>query len=108
MRALALLAVLCLAAGNWRTAHAAFARPEARELPLVDGPAGRRPDSAILTCDIALYHIDRDAQYEVSVTGETYEQGPWRNVSGAELMRPDIVIRERPGSALLRYRQTAR
>jgi len=67
----------------------------------------RRPDSAVLMCDIALYNIEPDAQYEVSITGETYEQGPWRPTRGAELMRPEVIIREKPGSALLRYRRAA-
>lgn len=65
----------------------------------------RRPESDILMCDIELKNIDPAARYSVSITGETYERGPWEEMSGQQLMRPEIVIREKPGSVLLRYRR---
>jgi alpha-galactosidase len=65
----------------------------------------RRPESGILMYDIRLQGIVPGARYRVSLTGETYEQGPWREVTGQELIRPEVLIRERPGSALLRYKR---
>jgi hypothetical protein len=41
----------------------------------------------------------------MSLSGETYEPGEWREVPGRELMRPEVLIREKPGSALLRYKR---
>jgi hypothetical protein len=43
----------------------------------------------------------------VSLTGEAYEPGPWKGTLGRELMKPEILIREKPGSALLRYERLA-
>jgi alpha-galactosidase len=67
----------------------------------------RRPESDVLMVDIALRALDPDARYRVSVTGETYEPGAWAERSGRELMRPEVLIREKPGSALLRYKRSA-
>ena len=54
--------------------------------------------------EVKLYNIDPDAQYMVSITGETYTQSPWKTMSGKKLIQPEVIIREKPGSALLRYR----
>jgi alpha-galactosidase len=64
----------------------------------------RRPRSKILMCDITLYNIDLQATYDVSITGETYEHGPWRKMSGRELMKPEVRIDRKATSALIRYR----
>ena len=45
------------------------------------------------------------ADYRVSITGETFGQGPWRTMTGRKLVKPEVIIREKPGSALLRYRK---
>ena len=66
----------------------------------------RRPDSDAQNCDVQLRAIDPKANYEVSLTGETYEYGQWKKMKGREFIRPAIVINEKPGSALLRYRKT--
>lgn len=68
----------------------------------------RRPESDILMYDITLQAIDPEGRYHVSLTGETYEPGVSREVSGRELMRPEVLIREKPGSALLRYERMER
>jgi alpha-galactosidase len=65
----------------------------------------RRPDSPDPTRNVRLYNIDADAVYDVSVRGETFGEGPWRRVQGAQLEQPEIVIGEQPGSALLQYRR---
>jgi alpha-galactosidase len=65
----------------------------------------RRPDSPYSVCDVQLHGIDEDAQYAVGVTGETYDPGPESAMSGRELRELSIAIRERPGSALVRYRR---
>ena len=67
----------------------------------------RRPDSDILMVDITLKAIDPDARYRVSVTGETYEPGLWKTMLGREFLKPEIMIRDKPGSALLRYERVA-
>lgn len=66
----------------------------------------RRPESPFLMVDVKLYNIDPDALYMVSITGETYTQSPWKEMTGKELTRPDVIIREKPGSALLRYKMS--
>ncbi|MBN1345672.1 MAG: hypothetical protein JXQ73_23470, partial [Phycisphaerae bacterium] len=65
----------------------------------------RRPDSAILMSEVELYNIDPDATYEASLTAETYTPGPWKKMKGRQLQKPEITIRNRPGSALLRYKR---
>ena len=64
----------------------------------------RRPGSPFLMADVEMYNIDPDALYMVSITGETYTQSPWKEMTGKELIHPEVIIREKPGSALLRYR----
>ena len=66
----------------------------------------------MLTCDIKLRAINcrainPNADYEVSITGESYEYGPWKRMKGREFIRPAIAIKEKPGSALQRYRKVA-
>jgi alpha-galactosidase len=65
----------------------------------------RRPDSRILMCELSLYNIDVSATYEVSLTGETYRQGPWNKMRGSDLASREIRINDKPGSVLLRYRR---
>jgi alpha-galactosidase len=65
----------------------------------------RRPESKIIMCELNLYRIDPEAIYNVSITGETYRQGPWKRMSGSELMNRNVTIAEKPGSVLLRYIQ---
>jgi len=65
----------------------------------------RRPLSDYLSCRISLRNIDPDADYMISVTGETYEQGDWKKANGGELQALEIRIDEKPGSALVRYRK---
>jgi hypothetical protein len=60
------------------------------------------------TCDLKLRAINPNADYEVSITGESYEYGPWKRMKGRDFIRPAIEIKEKPGSALLRYRKAAR
>ena len=64
----------------------------------------RRPDSPYPTVEVKLRGIEPQAEYEVSVTGETYEQAPWQRMKGSGLREPKVIVRERPGSVLLRYR----
>jgi alpha-galactosidase len=64
----------------------------------------RRHESSILMCEIILHNIDPEALYQVSITRETYDQGPWVKMTGRELIQPEIKIKEKPGSALLRYK----
>ena len=68
----------------------------------------RRPESDAVTCDTSLRAINPNADYEVSLTGETYEHAPWKMMKGREFIRPGIAIKEKPGSALLRYRKAGR
>ncbi|MHA1179976.1 MAG: alpha-galactosidase [Alphaproteobacteria bacterium] len=68
----------------------------------------RRPDSEMVTRDIALVAIDGNADYDVSITGESYVCGPWQRMKGREFIRPGIRITEKAASALLRYRKVAR
>lgn len=65
----------------------------------------RRPESPYLVVDVTLYNIEPDEQYMVSITGETYKKGPWRQMRGNELMNSEIKILAKPGSSLLRYKQ---
>jgi alpha-galactosidase len=65
----------------------------------------RRPESNILMMDITLRGLEEDALYRVSWTGETYQPGPWKEIRGRELRKPEVLIREKPGSALLRYQR---
>ncbi len=63
----------------------------------------RRPESLKESAEVVLRDIDPEATYRVSITGETYRQGPWREVPGRELSRLKIEIDSQPGSALVRY-----
>ncbi|MCL5099350.1 MAG: NPCBM/NEW2 domain-containing protein [Candidatus Omnitrophica bacterium] len=64
----------------------------------------RRVESDILAYQAHLHNIDPEAVYEASYAGETYDMSPWKKMTGRELMSQDISIKEKPGSALLRYR----
>ena len=63
----------------------------------------RRPASPYPACDVTLQGIDLDAEYEVSITGETYTPGKPQRMSGRDLCTPPIRIDQKPGSVLLRY-----
>ena len=63
----------------------------------------RRPQSPDESAEVVLRDVDPNATYRVSVTGETYRQGPWRAVPGRELLQLKIEIDSKPGSALVRY-----
>ena len=65
----------------------------------------RRPEATAALCPIELQNIDPDATYQVSLTGETYDQGPTSQMPGRQLARQTITIGSKPGSALLRYRR---
>lgn len=65
----------------------------------------RRPESPYPTAEVRLYAIDPKATFKVSLTGETYERAPWKAVRGRKLLEPEVVIRDKPGSALLRYKR---
>ncbi|MHB1458618.1 MAG: alpha-galactosidase, partial [Armatimonadota bacterium] len=63
----------------------------------------RRVESDILAYNFRLRNINPKATYKVSVTGETYDKGRSRKMKGSELLNQAIIIKEKPGSALLRY-----
>jgi alpha-galactosidase len=63
----------------------------------------RRVESDILAYNFRLRNINPKATYKVSVAGETYDKGRTRKMKGSELLNQAITIREKPGSALLRY-----
>lgn len=65
----------------------------------------RRPNSPYLMVEVILYNINPRAEYLVSITGETYESGPWKKMRGKELIKSKMVIPDKPGSSLLRYKQ---
>jgi len=65
----------------------------------------RRPESASSSRPIELQNIDPDATYQVSLTGETYDQGATSQMPGRQLARQTITIDSKPGSALLRYKR---
>jgi alpha-galactosidase len=64
----------------------------------------RRPECTEPTVEVELRGINPATAYEVSITGETYENGPWLATPGAELKCFAVTIPEQPGSALVRYR----
>jgi len=68
----------------------------------------RRPDCEAATADVRLAVIDESAEYEVSISGESYEHGPWKRMKGCEFVRPGISIQEKAASSLLQYRKVAR
>ncbi|MHB0997602.1 MAG: NPCBM/NEW2 domain-containing protein [Armatimonadota bacterium] len=63
----------------------------------------RRVDSSILAYEFNLYNIDPNATYKVSLTGETYDKARSKKMSGRDLQKLGVTIKEQPGSALLRY-----
>jgi alpha-galactosidase len=67
----------------------------------------RRPESPEDTREISLAGIDPAASYRVTVTGETYEQGKPKTITGRELARQRFRIDTKPGSILLRYQRQA-
>jgi alpha-galactosidase len=68
----------------------------------------RRPEATAASYPIELQNIDPDAAYLVSLTGETYDQGPTVKRTGRELVRQTVRIDSQPGSALIRYRKAVR
>ncbi len=67
--------------------------------------AFRRPESSESAATVRLRSIDADSEYEVNVTGETYTQGTPQTLRGEAIQELQIVIREQPGSSLIRYRR---
>jgi len=67
----------------------------------------RRSKSSDVTRNVSLKEIDPNATYQVSITGETYEQAPWQKLLGSELIHQTINIEAKGNSALLRYRRLA-
>jgi alpha-galactosidase len=65
----------------------------------------RRPNSPDASREISLENIAPDAQYSVSITGETYQHGEPRTMSGRELAGRKVQIETRPGSVLIQYRK---
>jgi alpha-galactosidase len=65
----------------------------------------RRPQSPHAAREICLENIVPEAQYSVSITGETYHHVEPIIMRGHELTRRKIQIDTRPGSALLQYRK---
>ena len=63
----------------------------------------RRPEATEPSCQVELHNIDPAATYQVTLTGETYDEGGPEQLSGRELERRTIKIPAVPGSALLRY-----
>ena len=63
----------------------------------------RRPESPYPTFQPHLKAIDEQVQYRITVTGDTYAQGPAEILTGAQLSAKPIAIEEMPGSVLLRY-----
>jgi alpha-galactosidase len=68
----------------------------------------RRPEAAARSRPIELQNIDPEATYQVSLTGETYDQGPMSKMPGRQLARQTITIDSKPGSVLLRYKRATR
>jgi len=65
----------------------------------------RRPENRDASGQFDLEKIDPNAAYQVTLTGETYDQPEARQMSGGELSYLTIQIPTAPGSALLRYKQ---
>lgn len=65
----------------------------------------RRPESPDPAREICLEGIDSDAEYAVSITGETYERAEPKAMRGRELARRKVGIEARPGSALVLYQR---
>ena len=65
----------------------------------------RRPQSPHAAREICLENIVPEAQYSVSITGETYHHVEPIIMRGHELARRRIQIDTQPGSALLQYRK---
>ncbi len=63
----------------------------------------RRPDAPDGTRQISLRKIDPAARYLVSITGETYDMVPPKEMDGRDLLQLRIRIESKPGSALIRY-----
>jgi alpha-galactosidase len=67
----------------------------------------RRHRSPFPGMQVELRAIDREAEYEVSLS-EGYAEAPPKLMRGAKLARLVVSIAARPGSLLLRYRRVAR
>lgn len=63
----------------------------------------RRPGSPDAVHEISLENILPDAQYAVSITGETYRHAEPQIMTGRELVHRTIQIDTQPGSVLLQY-----
>ncbi len=66
----------------------------------------RRPEAPESSCQVQLHSIDPEATYQVTLTGETYDQPEPKELSGNALRQRTIEIPAAPGSALLRYEKS--
>jgi alpha-galactosidase len=67
----------------------------------------RRPESQETAKEIHLQAIDPNAEYSVTITGETYDKGPVQRMRGSDLRTRHIEIAEKPGSVLIQYTRIA-
>ena len=65
----------------------------------------RRPESPDAVQKVRLERIDPNAEYSVSITGETYELAPATKISGSALEEVEVRIDAQPGSTLIRYKR---
>jgi alpha-galactosidase len=65
----------------------------------------RRPKSGESTFRASLHGIEPGAVYKVSLA-ETYDAGPQRTMTGAELQNLQVTIEKAPGSVLVRYEKS--
>ena len=65
----------------------------------------RRPESPDAVQKVRLERIDPNAEYSVSITGETYELAPATKISGSALEKTKVRIDTQPGSTLIRYKR---
>ncbi|MFH1923791.1 MAG: alpha-galactosidase, partial [Planctomycetota bacterium] len=65
----------------------------------------RRPESPEAAQKVRLERIDPNAEYSVSITGETYDLAPATKISGSALEELEVRIDTQPGSTLIRYKR---
>ena len=65
----------------------------------------RRPESPDAVQKVRFQRIDPNAEYSVSITGETYELAPATEISGSALEEVEVRIDAQPGSTLIRYKR---
>jgi alpha-galactosidase len=65
----------------------------------------RRPESPDAVRKVRLERIDPNAEYSVSITGETYDLALSAKVIGSALEEMEVRIDAQPGSTLIRYKR---